>query len=549
MKRGLLCILFVVLLTVNVLAVVVSESTPVVLINEDFSKFVEGSETAPTEQDLADESTGAIDAQYTQQAGWSGMGIFQAGGICAIAPVYNYYFYEGGYLNTPKGDYSGVITYSFRARLQEGDQSKINVVMGEGYNTIDSYAHTLTTDWQTYTGEFKKGTFDRCFIQFSAGDEDKVLIDDIKIVRIKEIIPTPKSLEATDLMREGFTAHWESSERAKDYLLSVYSKRFPDGKAPKTVKETFDTVNCTDSLISSDNPQYPEGWVVDVVTHGTRHVYTDEGNYNSASVALAFDATGDSIVTPLEDDPMDSFSFWGKTMLSGNSSKIHAEYFNGVEWKDLGYSFASSLQTGRYIDLTSSLPSDCYRVKIWFEQKNNGRVAIDDISYSCMPVRENVYVFEDKNVGSVTSYAVEGLDEDLDYYYYVKASSENGVQSEPSDEIAVIGLVAPVVSAATDVTESSYTAHWEKTPKAEGYRVNNYSVYTAREDEEYVVLEEDFSKVTTSATPENPDEFESSSLVILVYCPIGYLAADFVWQTVCLEGMVGRRLFKRPNWC
>ena len=128
MKRGLLCILFVVLLTVNVLVAVASESTPVVLINEDFSKFVEGSETAPAEQDLADESTGAIDAQYTQQAGWSGMGIFQAGGICAIAPVYNYYFYEGGYLNTPKGDYSGVITYSFRARLQEGEQSKINVV-------------------------------------------------------------------------------------------------------------------------------------------------------------------------------------------------------------------------------------------------------------------------------------------------------------------------------------------------------------------------------------------------------------------------------------
>ena len=42
MKRGLLCILFVVLLTVNVSAIVVSESTPVVLINEDFSKFVEG---------------------------------------------------------------------------------------------------------------------------------------------------------------------------------------------------------------------------------------------------------------------------------------------------------------------------------------------------------------------------------------------------------------------------------------------------------------------------------------------------------------------------
>ena len=129
MKRGLLCILFVVLLTVNVSAIVVSESTPVVLINEDFSKFVEVAETAPTEQDLADESTGAIDAKYTQHAGWSGMGIFQAGGICAIDPVYNYYFYEGGYLNKPKGDYSGVITYSFQPRLQEENQTKINLTM------------------------------------------------------------------------------------------------------------------------------------------------------------------------------------------------------------------------------------------------------------------------------------------------------------------------------------------------------------------------------------------------------------------------------------
>ena len=83
MKRGLLCILFVVLLTVNVLAVVVSESTPVVLINEDFSKFVEGSETAPTEQDLADESTGAIECPIYPTSGLVWYGYFSGwGNLC-----------------------------------------------------------------------------------------------------------------------------------------------------------------------------------------------------------------------------------------------------------------------------------------------------------------------------------------------------------------------------------------------------------------------------------------------------------------------------------
>lgn len=69
MKKSLRCALFVVLLTMNASFAIASESIPTVLINEDFSKFVDGSETAPTKQDLADESTGSMPCICSRRVG------------------------------------------------------------------------------------------------------------------------------------------------------------------------------------------------------------------------------------------------------------------------------------------------------------------------------------------------------------------------------------------------------------------------------------------------------------------------------------------------
>ena len=58
----------------------------IVLVSEDFAKFTAGSEDDPDGTELSDWNDGTIDAKYTQQPGWRGGFVYQAGG-CAYLGV------------------------------------------------------------------------------------------------------------------------------------------------------------------------------------------------------------------------------------------------------------------------------------------------------------------------------------------------------------------------------------------------------------------------------------------------------------------------------
>ncbi len=90
------------------------------------------------------------------------------------------------------------------------------------------------------------------------------------------------------------------------------------------------------------------------------------------------------------------------------------------------------------------------------------------------------YILNNKPVGSVGSYQVENLKPEMEYFYTVRMG--NGWEySEPSAEVSVYTGKAPlnkikaVALEATDVTESSFTAHWETLDDATTYEL---SVYT-----------------------------------------------------------------------
>ena len=53
------------------------------LINEDFSRFTEGSETAPAENEVCPTSY-MIPDEFTAQPGWRGRGLHSAGGAVAV---------------------------------------------------------------------------------------------------------------------------------------------------------------------------------------------------------------------------------------------------------------------------------------------------------------------------------------------------------------------------------------------------------------------------------------------------------------------------------
>ena len=68
------------------------------------------------------------------------------------------------------------------------------------------------------------------------------------------------------------------------------------------------------------------------------------------------------------------------------------------------------------------------------------------------------------------------------------------------------GVAAPREFKTTDIDKrGAFTANWDKAPKATSFLVNRYDIYTAPETEEnHIVLEEDFSLVTTTATVKDP---------------------------------------------
>lgn len=201
----------------------------IVLVSEDFAKFTAGSEDDPDGTELSDWNDGTIDAKYTQQPGWRGGFVYQAGG-CAYLDVDTE---EGtGWLITPTlnlSNYGGSFTIKFRARVASSKSSTTdeiyvqNCLLGEYSNTVTS-SQTIegTTKWKEYTLTFTDGN-SKDDIQITAKSYP-IFIDDITITQIDNGKPgAPLAQAATNVSDTQFTANWQAVEGAEGYLLSVYT--------------------------------------------------------------------------------------------------------------------------------------------------------------------------------------------------------------------------------------------------------------------------------------------------------------------------------------
>lgn len=142
-----------------------------VLLEEDFSKFTAGSEATPDATDVADATTGYIADELTNTPGWSGDGVFQAGGCAYIGIVDEGTDNEDtGFLNTSTFDGSGnggYIVVTFRARVaEEGATDAVEFVsideddINESYpmsGVVDYKQVAITDQWAEYEVELKSG--------------------------------------------------------------------------------------------------------------------------------------------------------------------------------------------------------------------------------------------------------------------------------------------------------------------------------------------------------------------------------------------------------
>lgn len=484
-------------------------------VSEDFSLFTAGSEDSPSA--AINNTDGSIPAQYFHQTGWTGFGIHQAGGACALINPDNY----GAQLNTAVGTYDGSYVVKVRAKTlpsNSQDNARLNVGLWEDaasqYNQTNYYENFVTTkgEWREFTYEFNNTAYagsNRMFVSFYTNDQ--VLIDDISVSR-SETLAAPIGYNATDYTADGFTAHWAPVNNATHYLFSL----FHNEDTPVTEEHSL-----TEDFSSLASGKFPEGWTYKSGTGAAPELY--ENAAEGVPSALMF-RNGDVVTMPDNGGTLTSLSFSIiECKLPANPSdlwgiEIHVELWNGLNWIDFttiqvdaaeyGYELRHDIDWSRFMEKDqykcqsvrfrmSGLPDDC-------------AFGLTDFAWSTKSSSNTVYDLRDLRVDD-THYTVTGLNEMTDYFYTVKACADDAV-SAPSKPVEASGLPAPVVERATNVTAEGFTAHWKPVAKATGYEVSHFDVFTAPADRAgYVVLSEDFSKIAnTGVDIDRPFAFQNS---------------------------------------
>ena len=507
-----------------------------VMIEEDFSLMTAGSEAYPDGTNIAGPDY-YIDSAYTHLPGWTASHAYQAGGTCCLNNP------TSAFISTPEMEMTGMVHLSLKARMKNTspNQTMMYVLMATNPYEPVLIQYTgcyINHDWATYEFDLDNPETEPVFIQFYCYCE--WFIDDVVVTRELNFCPAPKAQEATDYTMQGFTASWKPVDIADEYMFSLYKKEF---YGPEIVSEIeyFDGINHNGQWIDIMNPNYPEGWTINLDAGDKRQVVS--GDCVSEPTALCMDAEGDTIILPYNGGRMMESNVYLK-LLEYNPNTDDADLIflgkMGDTWQDLGLFFADWWSYQNH-------GNEWFRANIIegiqeYEQfalaySGQGTVwALDNWDYQTTQASTEEFVIQDF-VLTDTIYSITDLDISKDYYYYVKARNSE-YTSKKSNIVNCFGLCAPVVLDATGISEDAYTANWEQHPKADKYLVYNYYVHTAGSNEpEHVVLHEDFSKVTNTATPENPYFLENHG-----YCNLDEYTTAPDWWAYCgilANGMLG----------
>lgn len=502
------------------LATTAAQTEATLVIEEDFSLFTKGSPEQPDTENIAPgtDYIYEVDSAYTHTPNWSGYYVFQAGGSAAIG-TYDYYGYlYGGHISTPEAELYGEATVSFRARRAgtNPNAGKLDLSLCDNtYGRLESVEFDLTNEWQEFTWTSNQGSFNnRNIFQFSAMDA-MILIDDIKVTRVRNRVPGVQANQPINLSATEFVASWQRSTEANidGYLLSVWRKEMPEKEESGKVTCDFESINvkADGQSIETDFPNYPRGWDIDVSSHGTKDMCTTKGDYKSGKQAINFDAEGDYILSPVTKAPIHKLSFWVKPSSMATEEYdfslvgVHVKNTLG-NWEHIANipNYWMQANGGIYTLEGDEIGNYVTQVKLTCESSFGITFAIDDITLEYKTQAMPKALITDSLLTD-TFCIISDIDPSMEHYYNVKVK-EGTLISDPSSDIWVDGIngITPVALPATNITENSFTANWEANYNAGSYKVSfTKTVTTTQNDQEVSVLEEDFSGIT-DGTFDNP---------------------------------------------
>lgn len=517
------------------------------ILKEDFSKMTEGTENNPTDWTVNNHDWTCDDA-YFNTPGWSGQGVFSAGGAVGLT-----YPSVGGTLNTPLGVYAGKLILKFRAKAFKGDSYLfLNICKGgimypeqahEG--SINQITLKDKDGWQDYVVEITSFQPDEdSFVQFNGVCyRNGCLLDDIEIYRDNDFIWTPQKPTANKFVKDGFTANWSEVLGAENYLVSLIEEKIT-GKENIVGNVDFNSIDTsTGKLAASD---VPEGW--DINLTGDTQVTADGGESSSPALILG---NQDYVQLPVSGGTFLSFSYFAKPVNKGSESGyLYIEVLDPAtgKWGTWGYMSVDAFpKDGQTINLKDF--EEQYRGAYDFKglytgvriktQNSKSPVIIDNIKFETTPASERKTILEDKSVAK-TSYTFTGLAPEAEHYFTVK-SKKGEMVSDPTAPTHAFGISRPVVKEPTDIDRrGGFSANWEYTPKADRYKVNIYAVDVMDAGKPAaVMLQEDFSNVkSATGTTAQPEEIGNYYDII----PLDEYVGNAGWTgrgNIIVDGMIG----------
>ncbi|MCC8112460.1 MAG: T9SS type A sorting domain-containing protein [Bacteroidales bacterium] len=510
-----------------------------------------------------------IEAAFTQTPGWSGCCIYQAGGAVAL-----YYPNLGGILNTPNNlNLNGVIRISFRCRsASEYPCTMVVTPCCHDWANIE-----MATEHQSYIQTFypEDGWTDvefeidvpyegnDAFVQFNAMTySDGVIIDDLKIERVKDKIMEPYSISVSHFTNDGFTLSWNGDPQSDGYLINLWETSFDPNSKTETSIDFEDMEWDEDMMVTNFN--LPDGWTIELNEKqpqvGTNPLdqstgilfYEDYTRYfNSRWLPNICTPVGglvsdfrcqmtvvaeNTIAPTYGGDPYSTeWRLYGITD-TGSSKLLNKGEVANVLGTTIEFDIANAVD---YYGISNDYSDQYYGFELEIWPSNDGCVLVDNIEFASQGLSSDQKVVSDLFTTD-TEYAFTGLNMEGEHYYTLQATKGDFITTLYERE-HVFGIRPPVALEATemDADNGSFTANWEAVNGASGYYISVVQHYEAKEyTPDFSILSEDFSKLNDMPyTMDNPYVFEGAYLDDL--SNFTHVSGWTVYGGTIAAGMVG----------
>jgi len=349
-------------------------------------------------------------------------------------------------------------------------------------------------------------------------------------INVSTIPNAPVATSATGITSSSFIANWGTVTGATSYTLYVDETSVYTGTAT--------SANITALTAASSHSYY-------VIAS---NVGGDSANSNTINVTLNPNAPSAPVASDATEITTTSFTANWETVTDADSYKLYVDGVNVYNGTDLTYT-----KTG-----LSAATSHTYYVKainVGGNSSNSNTINVSTITNapvatSATGVTASSFIANWGTVTGATSYTlyVDGtsvytgtstscnvtyLEINTSYTYYVVASNAGGDSANSNTINALTAPDAPVISSETNITNSSFTAHWGAVTGATGYKlyVDGINVYTGASTSCNVTGLAAGTSYTYYVTATNAgggysDDSDSVDVLLVPEIPIANIASD-----------------------